>query len=239
MKSREKQLIAELKHFSAPEKIEKAKRYFKTGKGDYAEFDIFWGITTPEIKAVIQDFTFSLSLEEIENILSSQIHEVRMAALSMLVNRYQKRADERKTIANIYLNNTKHINNWDLVDISAAKILGAHSFPGDSATLLRLSKSSDLWEQRIAIVSTHHFIQNNSFEITFRICKSFLNNSHDLIHKACGWMLREIGKRSQKELINWLDIHYKDMPRTMLRYSIERFDENTRLSYLNGQIKNI
>lgn len=236
MKSREKQLIAELKRFSTPEKIEKAKRYFKTAKGDYAEFDIFWGVTTPEIKAVIQDFTFTLSLEEIENILSSELHEARMAALIMLVNRYQKRADEREKIANIYLNNTKHINNWDLVDISAAKILGVHCFPNESSKLYKLSKSSDLWEQRIAIVSTHHFIQNDSFDPTLHICKSFLNHPHDLIHKACGWMLREIGKRSQKELVNWLDIHYKDMPRTMLRYSIERFDEDMRLSYLNGKI---
>ncbi|HHV36503.1 MAG TPA: DNA alkylation repair protein [Candidatus Cloacimonetes bacterium] len=236
MKSAEKQLISMLKSFSTPEKIEKAKRYFKTGKGDYAEHDIFWGITTPEIRYVIRDFTFTLSLTQIETILNSPIHEARMAALFMLVARYQKRDEEREDIAKLYLNNTKNINNWDLVDISAAKILGAHFFNRDDTTLLRLSQSPDLWEQRIAIVSTHHHILNDSFDLTLKLCQSFLNHPHDLIHKACGWMLREIGKRSPKVLVNWLNIHYQEMPRTMLRYSIERFDENMRQAYLKGKI---
>lgn len=236
MKSLAELLIKDIQESSSATQAEKTLRFFKTGKGQYAQHDIFWGISVPNIRAITQRYISQISLEDTQTLLKHFAHEVRFAALVILIHRYQNTPSERDEIVDIYIKNTAYINNWDLVDLSAAKILGAHCYNGDSKEIVRLCKSDDLWEARIAIVSTHYFILRDSFCLTFDTCKKLLDHPHDLMHKACGWMLREIGKRNTQSLTDWLDIHYHLMPRTMLRYSIERFPKPLRLAYLQGKI---
>ncbi|MFA6514864.1 MAG: DNA alkylation repair protein [Candidatus Paceibacterota bacterium] len=237
-------LIKELK---AKENLLKAKilaGFFKTGKGQYGEGDLFLGITVPESRKIAQKYK-DLKFNEIEKILQNKYHEVRLVAILILVHKYKQastRQDlvEMKEIVNFYLKNTKYINNWDLVDLSAHYIIGDYLFNKDSRhngvnkkILEKLAKSKNLWERRIAVISTFAFIYKGQSDWTFRIVKMLLNDSHDLIHKACGWMLREVGKRvSENELIGFLNTHGNDMPRTMLRYAIERLPEEKRKYYL-------
>lgn len=214
-----------------------SQRFFKTGLGEYGEGDVFLGIKVPVLRRLVREFcaaeaTVALAL------LSSRFHEERVFALLLLMQRY-KQADEveRENVYRAYLANTAHINNWDLVDVSAPHIVGFHLQTRSRSVLRQLAVSSDLWERRIAIVSTLHFIRSNEFADTLQIAETLLHDKHDLIHKAVGWMLREVGKRDQSAEEAFLRMHYRTMPRTMLRYAIERFPENLRQQYLRGEVQ--
>jgi 3-methyladenine DNA glycosylase AlkD len=225
-------LTQDLKVHANPEKAKIYQRFFKTGKGQYGEGDIFLGITVPETRAIAKKHNH-LPLNQIEQHLKSKYHEERLAALLILVHNYPT---NQNNIANFYLKNTDKINNWDLVDLSAHKILGKHLQDKDKSIIYKLAKSDNLWERRIAIISTFHFINQGKYQDSLKISKILLKDKHDLIHKAVGWMLREIGKKNQSVLEAFLKQHYKTMPRTMLRYAIEKFSEKTRKAYLNGTI---
>ncbi len=212
------------------------QRFFKTGKGDYGEGDVFYGIKVPVQRRIVKQFK-DLSFDDLRVLISSNIHEERLIAALILVERF-KRSDEqaRKVIFNFYLKNRKGINNWDLVDLSAPNIIGGYLLDKKKDLLYKFARSKNLWEKRISILSTFTFIQNGLFEDTLEISKILLNDKHDLIHKAVGWMLREVGKRDIETEEDFLKIHYKAMPRTMLRYAIEKFPENKRKLYLEGKI---
>ena len=227
------QLKKELKKLANPKQAEVLQRFFKTGKGEYGEGDIFLGIKVPVQREAADKFQ-ELSLKDIEKLLDSKIHEHRMMALFVLIKQYKK-ADEntKKIIFDFYLKNTKNINNWDLVDLSTPKIVGDYLLDKPRSVLYKLAQSKNLWERRIAIISTWIIIRNNEFDDTLKIAKILLNDKHDLIHKAVGWMLREVGKRDQKLEEEFLQKHYSKMPRVMLRYAIEKFDEKKRKFYLN------
>ncbi len=221
----------ELRRVARPEKVKILSRFFKTGKGEYGEGDQFIGVVVPDARLVSQKF-ISLSLNEIEQVLSSNIHEERLVGLLILVEKY-KQAQNKKEIVDFYLAHTSAVNNWDLVDLTADKILGTYLLDKNRSVLYRLAKSKNLWERRIAIIATFEFIRHHQFEDTFAITELLMNDHHDLIHKALGWMLREAGKRDQLEEEKFLKKHYQKMPRTTLRYAIERFDDEKRRFYLN------
>lgn len=238
----DKKIKQELKSLSNPEKAKNLMRFFKTAPGQYGEGDKFLGITVPEQKAVAKKYYKDIPLSEVQNLLNSLIHEERLVALTILVFKFKKATEtERTKIYEMYLKNTKNINNWDLVDLSACYIVGPYleNLPGRQAgknrsILYKLAKSDNLWEKRIAVLSTFHFIKNQDNKDFFAIAEILLSDKHDLIHKAVGWMLREVGKKSgEDELKSFLDKHYKTMPRTMLRYSLEKFDEKTRKYYMS------
>ena len=224
-----------MKKLSNPKKAKLLSRFFKSGKGENGEGDIFLGVTVPESRKIAIKYK-SLSLEEVEDLLKSKIHEERLIALLLLVHNYQKHPEKRQEIYNFYPKSTKYINNWDLVDLSCHQIIGEYLLDKNRAVLYKLANSSNLWEKRISIISTAAFIRKNQFKDTISISKILLKDKHDLIHKAVGWMLREVGKRDKEELINFLNSHYKEMPRTMLRYSIEKLPEKQRKSYLTGEV---
>jgi len=231
-----KSLRAILKKQSNLEKAKIYLRFFKTSKGEYGEGDEFLGIKVPESRKVAKQFK-DLSLSEIQELLNSQVHEERLIGLFILVEQYRKGDEEKKNaIYNFYLKNTKRVNNWDLVDLSAEKIIGAYLMDKDKKVLFKLARSKSLWEKRIAIMSTFQFIKNGMFETTLEISDILLKEEHDLIHKAVGWMLREIGNRNLVVEELYLKKHYKTMPRTMLRYAIEKFPENKRQAYLKGSV---
>ena len=209
-------------------------RFFKTGKGQYAEGDVFLGITVPAQRKVAREFK-ALPLSEIGVLISNAYHELRLTALLILVAQYEKCSDEKlkKTLVDFYLKNRKFINNWDLVDSSARQILGDWLLDKDRSILYKYADSKDLWERRISIIATHRFIMEKDFADTLKICEILMNDRHDLIHKATGWMLREIGKRDPKPLRGFLDKHSKKMPRTMLRYAIEHLTPELRKKYMS------
>ncbi len=221
-----------LQAYARPQKAKVAEWFFKTEKGNYGEGDVFIGITVPEQRIVAKQF-LALPLPEIKTLLQSKIHEHRLTALCILVYRFQK-ADtaERKQIARFYIANRARVNNWDLVDASAAQILGVSLLKKDRKILYRFARSKNLWERRIAIVATWAFIRANDHKDTLAISEMLLNDKEDLIHKATGWMLREVGKRSEKALVTFLDKNVRKMPRTALRYAIEKFAEKKRKEYL-------
>lgn len=205
--------------------------FFKTGPGEYAEHDQFLGVTTPILRILARSLD-QLSLKDLSQVIASPYNESRLLALLILVKQYNKATlEEKNRIFQFYQDNLQHINNWNLVDSSAHLILGAHLETSDKTLLLDLAKSKVLWERRVAIVATWHYIKKGDFEWTFKIAKMLLNDPHDLIHKATGWMLREAGKKDIKKLITFLDEHAKKMPRTMLRYAVEKFPKETRLKY--------
>ena len=214
---------------------EKAKilaGFFKTGKGEYGEGDIFLGIIVPEQLKIAKKY-FDLNLNGLNKLIFSKIHEYRLVSLLILINKYNKVDNkEKKKIFSFYLKNIKYINNWDLVDLSAPNIIGDYLLDKDRKILYKLAKSKNLWEKRISIISTYRFIKENNFNDTLKISEILLNDKHDLIHKAVGWMLREIGKKNQVIEEKFLRKYHKVMPRTMLRYAIEKFDENKRKFYL-------
>ena len=221
------QLKSTLQDLSDEEKAKIMMRFFKTGKGEYGEGDIFLGISVPNQRLIAKEFYQQVSLNDIKNLLNSNIHEYRLTALLMLVSKYEKSKDElvRKEIIDFYLAQTSQINNWDLVDTSCYKILGHYCFHQKREELLfELANSEDLWEKRIAIVSTMYFIKQKSFSIVPEIVLKNLNHSHDLMHKANGWMLRERGKMDEEKLIEFLDEYTLQMPRTTLRYALEKID---------------
>lgn len=222
----------DLRRSANPEKARLLSGFFKTGKGQYGEGDIFLGITVPEQRAIARKYP-DAPLPALRSLLSSRIHEHRLVALIILISRYGKgNTSEREKCFAFYLKHTRQINNWDLVDLSAGHILGRHLLDRDRAVLYRLARSGNLWERRMAIMATFAFIRNDEFDDTFRIAEMLLADDHDLIHKAVGWMLREVGKRDQGREEAFLRMHYREMPRTMLRYAIERFDEKKRKFYL-------
>lgn len=209
-------------------------RFFKTGKGQYGEGDKFIGCTVPQTRSVAAKYS-KLPLEEVAHLLKDEIHECRLCALVILTNKYNKANElDRFEILNFYISHTNYINNWDLVDISAHKIVGEwFKNREDRSLIYQLADSDLLWDQRIAIVSTFTLIRNNDFNDILSLSEKFLSHKHDLIHKACGWMLREVGKSDEAVLTYFLEQFAHQMPRTMLRYSIEKFDEELRKHYLN------
>ena len=225
-------LKKELQGLADTKQAEVLQGFFKTGKGQYGQGDVFLGIKVPVQRKIAKKYQY-LTPEEIQKLLASKIHEHRLIALLILVLQYQK-ADPlaKKEIFNLYLRNTRRINNWDLVDLSAPAIVGNYLLDKKRDVLYRLARSSDLWEKRIAILSTFEFIKNGQTQDTFAIAKILLKDQHDLIHKAVGWMLREAGKRvSQEEEEQFLREYHKVMPRTMLRYAIERFSPEKKKFY--------
>ncbi|TDX84343.1 DNA alkylation repair protein [Epilithonimonas xixisoli] len=228
-----------LSDLSISENVEILQKFFKTGKGEYAEGDLFIGVKVPDQRIVAKEFYNKISLEELCELLSSKIHEHRLTALLMLVYKYEKTKDknQQKEIVAFYLKHTKHINNWDLVDTSCYKILGRYCFENQESKLLEnLSNSKNMWEMRMAIVGTMHHIKKGEFELTKAFALKNLHHPHDLMHKANGWLLREMGKKNESELLDFLNLHYRNMPRTCLRYAIEKLDENLRQDYLKGKI---
>ncbi|MFQ3575203.1 MAG: DNA alkylation repair protein [Cytophagales bacterium] len=230
-------LIEALQLLKNDEKALFLKRFFKTGVGEYAEGDIFWGIVMPELRRVANSFE-NLSLEEIPLLMNNEVHEVRMTASLILTFKMKKAKSEvdKRLIFDTYVQQVDGINNWDLVDVTAPHVIGVHLLNKDHDLLFHFAKSENLWKQRIAVVSTLHFIKNKKFETTLTLSALLMNHKHDLMHKAIGWMLREIGKKDKPTLESFLKVHYSKMPRTMLRYSIERFDEERRQAYLKGLV---
>ncbi len=224
---------AELNGLANPDAAGFAQRFFKTAKGQYGAGDKFLGIKVPVVRAVCKKYK-ALPLNEIEKLLASPIHEHRLAALVILVQQF-KRAEpaRRQKLYEFYLAHTSRINNWDLVDLSCRDIVGEYLMDKPRGELYKLAKSADLWERRIAIVSTWQFIRAGQFSDTFKIAEVLLGDEHDLIHKAVGWMLRETGKYGGRaELVKFLDVYAQQMPRTMLRYSIEHFSPAERQHYM-------
>jgi len=237
-----KKLKQQIKKQANPKKAKILQRFFKTRKGQYGEGDVFLGITVPIQRKIVQEFGKDLSLAHIEKLLDSKVHEERLIGLLILIQRYKKSktGKEKKFVFDFYLKKAQEgkINNWDLVDLSAPNIVGDFLLDKkkECGVLYKLANSKNLWEKRISIISCFTFIRNNDFKDCLKISKVLLNDKHDLIHKAVGWMLREIGKRNQAVEEVFLKKHYKKMPRTMLRYSIEKFEENLRKSYLVGGV---
>jgi len=223
-------LKKELRMKASPKKAKILQRFFKTGPGEYGEGDVFLGVVVPDIRKLVKEYS-DLKLKEAVKLLHSKIHEERLTALLIMVSQFQAEKNEEK-VYNLYLKNTKYINSWDLVDLSADKIVGVYLASKSKLILCELSKSKNIWERRISIISTFCFIKNNRFEETLKIAKILLSDEHDLIHKAVGWMLREVGKRDLKTEEEFLKKYYKRMPRTMLRYAIEKFPEKKRKKYL-------
>ncbi len=229
-------LKRELSLYSDFEKANILQRFFKTGKGQYGEGDIFLGIIVPNTRKVAKKFS-DLPLSEIKEILYSKVHEERLCALLLLVEKFNKANDlEQKKIFDFYIKNAQQANNWDLVDLSAPKIVGKYLLNKPKTILYKFAKSKNLWEKRISIVSTYTFIKAGEYKDTFKIAEILMNDKHDLIHKAVGWMLREVGKMSQKDEEKFLQKYYKKMPRTTLRYAIEKFPEEKRQKYLKSTI---
>jgi 3-methyladenine DNA glycosylase AlkD len=226
------QIKKDLARLKNPEKAKVLSGFFKTGKGEYGEGDKFLGIVVPEQRKIAKRHS-NISLSDLQELLSSKIHECRLTALFILIAKYKKADEkEKKKIFYFYLKNTRYINNWDLVDLSAPKIVGEYLLDKNRKLLHKMATSKNLWRKRIAILATFAFIRNNDFKDTLEISKVLLRDKNDLIHKAVGWMLREVGKRDLGAEEAFLKKHYNVMPRTMLRYAIERFPEEKRLSYL-------
>jgi 3-methyladenine DNA glycosylase AlkD len=226
------ELIAELKSHSNPGKAKAMQRFFKTGKGEYGEGDIFIGLSVPLQRTIARKYT-GLSLTEIQKLLSSPIHEMRLTGLFILNRKYLNSSlAEKQKIFDFYLKNSTKINNWDLVDSSASSIVGNYLFDKPRDILFKLAKSKNIWERRIAMISTYAFIKNKDFKTTLILSEILLNDEHDLIHKAVGWMLKEISKKDTKAVEKFLDINCIKMPRTMLRYAIEKMPESKRRGYL-------
>lgn len=217
------------------ERAAHSQRYFKTGPGEYGHGDRFLGIRMPVIRQAVRQYR-NTSLDAAAELLKSEYHEIRLFALLLLVARFTKGdAAEQEGIYRLYLANTRHINNWDLVDSSAPHIVGAYLADKDRGILYRLAASPSLWERRIAILATFSFIRAGQFDDALRIAEQLLAAPEDLLHKAVGWMLREIGKRDKATEVAFLNAHHRDMPRIMLRYAIEKFGEAERTTYLRSQ----
>lgn len=234
-----KEIQEALAVLSIPEKAAFFPKFFKTGNGEYGEGDLFLGITVPDQRAVAKDYYAKISLDELSQLLSSEYHEHRLTALLILILKFEKTKDQaiKDEIISFYLNHLPNINNWDLVDTSCYKILGRHAFENQREDLLRkLSASDEMWHKRIAVVGTLYYIRKGSFNLTKELVTKNLHHLHDLMHKANGWMLREMGNKNEAELITYLNQHYREMPRTCLRYAIEKLDDKVRQDYLKGRI---
>lgn len=221
-------VLRELKAAANPDIARQSVRFFKTGPGEYGESDLFLGLRVPTLRATCKSYQ-GIDLRHIETLLNSTFHEVRLCAVFMLVDRYKRgSSDIKQEVFDAYQKNIKRINNWDLVDSSAYHIIGPHLEPGNRKLLVELAKSDNLWKRRIAIIATYHYIRNHDFKTTLELAKLLLNDSEDLIHKAVGWMLREVGNRDRAAEDQFLNRHMAKMPRTMLRYAIEKYPESSR-----------
>lgn len=238
-------IIEDIKKQANPKKAQQLQHFFKTGPGEYAEGDLFLGLTVPQQRVIVRKYQEQIALNDLFGLIKNSHHEVRLVCLLLLVELYQKSQSqkEKKELVDFYLQNTSHINNWDLVDLSADKILGQYLYEKhlkqNKATvqevpklLIKLAKSNILWERRIAVLSTFPFIRAGQFLPTLELAKILMEDKEDLMHKAVGWLLREVGKRDETVLTNFLDQHILKMPRTTLRYSIEKFSEQKRQNYL-------
>ena len=241
MNDKEKRISAALmrrmlRELADPAIAEHSQRFFKTGKGEYGEGDLFLGIRVPVIRKEVKKCQ-GAALLEVDKLLKSKFHEERLMALLLLVQKFARGNEgEKKAIYQLYLDRTKYINNWDLVDCSAPNIVGGYLENRNRRILRKLARSSSLWERRIAIMATFQFIRSNDYDDALSISTMLLSDEEDLIHKAVGWMLREVGNRDRKAEVVFLKAHYKNMPRTMLRYAIEKFPQATRKRYLEGKI---
>lgn len=221
---------------SSKSKADHSTRFFKTGKGEYGEGDLFLGVSTPNVHKLVNKYKRDLDITDTLYFLNHKIHTYRFFALEVLKYKYKRgHTDERKKIFDIYIKNLKFINNWDLVDISAPHIVGDYLLDKDRDILFKLAKSDTLWSQRVAIISTFAFIRNSEYEDTLKISKILLNHKHDLIHKAVGWMLREVWKRDPEIVEEFLKENYDQIPRTALRYSIEKMEEKKRKRFLKKE----
>ncbi|MEK6917337.1 MAG: DNA alkylation repair protein [Nanoarchaeota archaeon] len=230
------ELLKEINSKADKKRAENLQRFFKTGLGEYGEGDVFLGIKVPLQREIAKKY-IGLSLTKIQELLKSKIHEHRLIALLILVEKFKKGSEtEKGDIFNLYLKNTKYINNWDLVDLSSHKIVGEFLVDKKRDILYKLASSNDLWEKRISMISTFAYIKNEDFNDALRISEILLEDKRDLINKAVGWVLREIGKKNQKILEDFLKKHYKDISRTTLRYAIERFPEKLKKKYFGGEI---
>ena len=235
MSVRTQKIMNRLRELGDSDIASHSQRFFKTGKGEYGEGDKFLGIRVPTIRKCVREYR-AISLEDTLKLLKSSFHEARLLALLILVAQYSssKKSAEKQSIYRSYLRHTEFINNWDLVDCSAEHIVGAHLWSKDRKPIHRLVRSRSLWERRIGVMSTFYFIKKEDFSDTLAISEFLLDDQEDLIHKAVGWMLREVGKRNRNVGERFLEIHYKKMPRTMLRYAIEKLPEEERRAYLHG-----
>ncbi len=222
----------DLKKLANPKKAKTHQRFFKTGPGEYGEGDIFIGVTLPDLNLMVKNYR-DLHLKELQKLITSDIHEHRLVSLMILKWQYKKGDDDTKSkIVKFYLKNKAGINNWDLVDISAPHILGDYLLDKDKTVLYQLVKSDSLWDRRISIIATYTFIKAGKYSDTKKLAVLLLNDKHDLIHKAVGWMLREMGKQNEAELLKFLDKYTTKLPRTALRYSLEKLSEKKRKYYM-------
>jgi 3-methyladenine DNA glycosylase AlkD len=234
MNETDKEVLKQVAKYCNKDKGDFLARFFKTGVGEYSEGDVFYGLTVPTSRKIASNYT-EIDWVSLENLLRNEVHEVRLIALIILHTKYKKAKNEKEKekIVKFYLKNISYVNNWDLVDVSSYNILGAYfKDKDDRSILIKLSKSKKLWQERIAIVSTFAFIKNDDLDLIFYFGEYFINHKHDLIHKALGWMLREAGKRDEKRLKEFLEKNKSKMPRTMLRYAIEKFPEKERKYFL-------
>ncbi len=221
-------LRRELREAAEPDRAQTSQRYFKTGPGGYGEGDHFLGVSVPEARAIARRYP-ALETDHVLELLRSPIHEERFVALVILVRRYERGSEvTRQSVFDLYLRNIDSVNNWDLVDISAPHIVGAHLLSRPRGVLDHLARSPSVWERRISIMSTFTFIRSGDYKDTIHLARTLLRDEHDLIHKAAGWMLREVGKRDEALLVRFVDRHATEMPRTMLRYSVEKLDPEVR-----------
>lgn len=219
-----------------PEVAGHSARFFKSGKGEYGEGDRFHGVRVPVVRSLVKDFR-DAPLRSVVSLLKSKWHEERLFAVLLMTEQYSRGdADKRQAVFDIYLNNRAFVNNWDIVDSSAHKIVGPHLENRSRELLYDLATSESLWDRRIAMMSTYHYIRKNDFTDTLKLARALRDDEHDLIHKVVGWMLREIGNRDRAVEEKFLEQNYKKMPRTMLRHAIEKFPETRRQAYLNGTI---
>ena len=231
-----KEIRKKLKNRSSKKKAKVLQRFFKTGPGEYGEGDKFIGVRVPDIRKITSKYR-SAPRRDVLRLLNSDIHEERLLAILLLVRAFSEGDEEKqKEIYDLYLENTGFINSWDLVDVSAEHIVGAYLFNKSRKPLYELVRSDLLWDKRISVMATFHFIRRDEFDETIRIAKILLSDSEDLIQKAVGWMLREVGKRHLETEEAFLKAHYRNMPRTMLRYAIEKFPESKRQRYLKGRV---
>ncbi len=232
------QIIKELSFYIDEEKADYLPGFFNAVPGGYGEGDYFLGVTVPNQRKVAKQFYRQVSLDELTMLLQDPYHECRLTALFMMVHLYERLKDEtmKQAVIDLYLNNLDYVNNWDLVDSSAYKLLGPYLEHRDREVLYELAASDDLWRQRIAIISTLYFIRQHDFDDTLALSEYLLHHPHDLIHKAVGWMLREVGNRNLDRELAFLNKNYREMPRTMLIYAIEKFEPQLRQKYLKGTI---
>jgi 3-methyladenine DNA glycosylase AlkD len=229
-------LQKKMQQLQNPEKAGILQRFFKTGPGEYGEGDIFWGIPVPELRKLASSFQ-DIPENAMVHLLESAIHEQRLLSLLIMIRKFEKGDKrEQKRLYELYIKHVQFVNSWDLVDTSAGPIVGAHLMEKSKAPLYRLARSKNLWERRISIIATFYFIRQGKFSETLTIAKLLLTDREDLIHKAVGWMLREVGKRDLIIAEAFLKAHYQRMPRTMLRYAIERFPQPKRHQYLKGEV---